>query len=405
MSKDNVLEKVLKNNLCTGCGICSSICHPHIKMGFNEKGFLRPVWDKVIEDKSHIINDVCPGIIVTHDLNKRLDPFLGPFIKIRKGFSTHEEIHFKSASGGTITGIAWYLLKSKKVDYVIHIGPNENNPILNQTKLSTDLKNLIENCGSRYSPSAPLVNILEIIKKPGQYLFIGKPCDISALKRYSRYNPEIKKKIPYMFSFFCAGVPSINGTRQILDHFQVDEYDVLNLRYRGYGWPGKFYVNTKSGNTYEMSYQNSWGNVLGKQIQSRCKICADGTGEFADLSFGDAWIGETNGYPDFSEKDGQSFIVSRTGRGESIIQECIKNNIISLSIENCSSVDVARAQPFQFARKSSIIARLTALKILKKKYPEYTWEPLKKLANKQGLLKNTKQFLGMLKRTINKRKT
>src|SRR3712207_7050821 len=40
-------------------------------------------------------------------------------------------------------------------------------------------------------------------------------------------------------------------------------------------------------------------------FRSRCKICPDGTGEFADIVCADAWYGK-DGYPDFAEREGRS---------------------------------------------------------------------------------------------------
>lgn len=51
-----------------------------------------------------------------------------------------------------------------------------------------------------------------------------------------------------------------------------------------------------------MSYNESWGNILGKYLQKRCKICPDGIGEFADIVCADAWHGDKSGYPNFEEK-------------------------------------------------------------------------------------------------------
>ena len=50
-----------------------------------------------------------------------------------------------------------------------------------------------------------------------------------------------------------------------------------------------------------MSYHNSWGKILSRHVQHRCKICADGTGNPADLVCADAWHADDEGYPLFEE--------------------------------------------------------------------------------------------------------
>jgi coenzyme F420 hydrogenase subunit beta len=37
-----------------------------------------------------------------------------------------------------------------------------------------------------------------------------------------------------------------------------------------------------------MSYADSWGGILSRHVQFRCKICPDGTGGFADVVCADA---------------------------------------------------------------------------------------------------------------------
>ena len=51
-----------------------------------------------------------------------------------------------------------------------------------------------------------------------------------------------------------------------------------------------------------MSYAQSWGEILTKHVQFRCKVCPDGSGGFADVACADAWYGDERGYPSFEEE-------------------------------------------------------------------------------------------------------
>src|SRR5690606_12621829 len=101
--------------------------------------------------------------------------------------------------------------------------------------------------GSRYAPSSPLRNLLQEIDKPGKMALVGKPCDIAAVRNLAKSEPRILEKIPLMISFFCAGVPSVNGGRAILNKLGVDEADVVGFRYRGDGWPGRATATLRDG--------------------------------------------------------------------------------------------------------------------------------------------------------------
>ena len=55
-----------------------------------------------------------------------------------------------------------------------------------------------------------------------KYLFIGKPCDVAAVRQMQQHDPRLKENIPYIVSFMCAGTPSLQGTEQVLDKLEVE---------------------------------------------------------------------------------------------------------------------------------------------------------------------------------------
>ena len=118
-------------------------------------------------------------------------------------------------------------------------------------------------------------------------------------------------------AFFCAGTPTTRGTIALLDRLGIDDpSDVLDVRYRGNGWPGRtvFTVKTATGTeTRSLSYEESWGEILTNHKQWRCNVCADHTGEFADIAVGDPWHRPTD-----PRKPGSSLILVRTERGREL---------------------------------------------------------------------------------------
>ena len=64
-----------------------------------------------------------------------------------------------------------------------------------------------------------------------------------------------------------------------------------------------------------LSYEESWGGVLGPSTHWRCKVCADGVGESGDLVAADFWSVDERGYPVFTEGAGSSALIARTERG------------------------------------------------------------------------------------------
>lgn len=137
---------------------------------------------------------------------------------------------------------------------------------------------------------------------------------MAALRALGTHDARVSARFPVMLSFFCAGVPSLEGAAGILKALEVEEVEMDLFRYRGQGWPGRTTATRKDGTESSMSYHDSWGNILSRHVQHRCKICADGAGAAADVVCVDARKADADGYPLFEEEDGINLIGSATQR-------------------------------------------------------------------------------------------
>ena len=367
----NLIDKVVLNGLCAGCGICMSIAPKGaVEMNLNAEGHFRPKANQQLEvGVQKIIQDVCPGIRVDHGESKpNYHSLWGPLVKVRAGYATDNEIRRQGSSGGVISALAIYLLENDKVDFVAQIAVSNKDPLTNELQLSRSRADVMHAAGSRYAPSAPLGILSELLERGERFAFIGKPCDVAALRRYALHDSRVDKLILYMLSFMCAGVPSIKGTYELLDKLGAERSQLKSFRYRGNGWPGMVRAVTSNGEAFELDYNSSWGNVLNKHLQFRCKICPDGTGEFADIVCADAWYGK-DGYPDFSERDGRSLVITRTLRGEMLIQETSTIDLIRAEIFPVS--DIALMQPYQAQRKKIVLGRVLATWLARGQAPIY----------------------------------
>ncbi|TFW16416.1 hypothetical protein E4L98_23610 [Duganella callida] len=366
-------------------------------MAFNPHGFLRPVvLQPMTAADDALVRAVCPGVGLRHERDTAAyDPLWGPLVAVRTGYARDPALRHGGSSGGAISALLSYLLESGKVDYVLHIGASLREPLVNEIKLSTNRAEVLANAGSRYAPSAPLTAIDALLARPGRFAFVGKPCDVAALRKYAAHNPQVGEKVPYMLSFMCAGVPSMKGTEAILQRFEVQPAEVRSFAYRGNGWPGMTRVETHAGAVHETDYATSWGTVLNRHLQARCKICPDGIGEFADVVCADAWYGK-DGYPDFAEQEGRSLVLSRTGAGERLLDEAVAAGY--LAVAPLAVAEIRKMQPYQENRKQMVLARVLALRVMGRPAPAYRRLRLQRTAWMGGLKANAKNFLGMVKR-------
>ncbi len=359
-----IQKKILDQNLCLGCGLCE-VASPQIKMEKRNERFYEPVTTGDVNERvvAETILSCCPGINV-HGVDpprNSLEKVWGRIEYIATGHSTSERLRFEASSGGALSALAICLLEEKKVDGVIHVGPSDENPLLNKTYLSTTSEQIRERCGSRYAPTSPVAGLRSILQKDGTFAFIGKPCDVGAVRQFLQVESAYQNKITWLLSFFCAGQPSFAATHELLHHLQTEPNDVSRLRYRGHGWPGRATALNKDGSEHSCSYDESWGKILGRDIHLRCRICPDATGMLADVVCADAWESDAKGYPIFEERPGRSLIMARNKKGTELVQLALSKGYIDTSPFDAQKLQTL--QSYQAKRRSLVLPRMLALRL------------------------------------------
>lgn len=384
---DQVTE-VVGNQNCSGCGACVLI-DPRLAMGTDTAGFARPVVahpDASVEDESAASAEfrrVCPGVTVRRESARaaRVDPLFGPWIGVWRAHATDPDIRHRGSSGGVITALAGYLLETGQVGRVLAAGQDARRPMGSTDVTATSADEVRPTAGSRYAPVSIAANTTALAPDS---LVVAKPCEASALREL---NAARDLDRPLTLSFFCAGVPSRHATERLVQALGVAAEDVAALRYRGHGWPGAFTVRDLEGNETSCSYQESWGDVLGKAVQWRCKICPDGVGEASDITAGDFWDTDERGYPTFADAPGQSVLISRTPRGHSVVLAALAAGAIAATPADIA--DLAAVQPLQTSRRRTLRGRLLGARIAGRSVPRYVGFPLTRLglANSRASLR------------------
>ena len=368
----SLTQRVVQNGLCAGCGLCQAVAAPGvIEMRMSAAGYLRPVQQAALSTvQEHVLADTCPGARVEHPPASTVahHSLWGPLVRVRAGHALDPEIRRQGSSGGCISAIAAWLLASEQVDFVAQIAVSTEDPLRNELQVSTSRADVLAAAGSRYAPSAPLAGLRELLARGQRFAFVGKPCDVAALRRYAMHDARVDQQVVVMISFMCAGIPSLHGTHELLAKLGADRSQLMTFRYRGDGWPGMAKAVHRDGQVFETDYNSSWGSVLNKHLQFRCKICPDGTGEFADIVCADAWYGK-DGYPDFTEQDGRSLLLSRSARGESLLARAMQAGV--LAAQTLPVDDIARMQPYQVNRKQLVLGRLIATWLARRQAPRY----------------------------------
>lgn len=376
---------------CTGCGLCESIGVCDLIK--DNKGYYHPSFQNSLLEK------ICP-ISGVQSYKLYADNIWGKSKSVYLGWSNNKDVRNRASSGGILTEVASYLLTSNKVDCVIHVGADSENPTKTKVFYSTSADDIILHSGSRYCISSPLSELYKL-EENKKYAFIGKPCDVVALRNYMEINPTMKEKIIYLLSFFCMGVPSENAQDELLEKLNCKK--CKSLQYRGNGWPGFTTATDDDGGIHQMTYDDSWGKILGRDLMPACRFCIDGIGEMADISCGDAWYLTNDNKPDFTEHDGRNIVFGRTKTGDELLNEVKKAGNISLNIYDDYKRELKLTQKSQFNRRRELKYRVYAMKWLLQPHPVYDKKILNDYSKDLSVKRKIEIVLGTIKRIIRRK--
>lgn len=387
---DAAIARVVASGNCSGCGACA-LLDPGLEMRMSPDGFLRPtrvspapadatvaadladaadVGDvaqvaDVADDAVRRFDAACPGVTVSaaRPPGSTRHPTMGPVVRAWKAWATDSDIRHRGSSGGALTAIAAWLLETGQAARMVGATADSSEPRRTVSVTIMSRADAVAAAGSRYAPTA---NAAQPAALQNGSVFVGKPCEASAIRSLVGSRPAAAAAEaggdPVILSFFCAGTPSQHATDALVSSLGVGADEPLaDLWYRGRGWPGRFTAVRRDGASVDASYDESWGSTLGPSVQWRCKICADGVGESADITAADFWRADAHGYPVFAEGAGRSALIARTERGYEIVLQAVEAGVISVTPMDID--DLAAVQPLQTTRRSTLAGRLVGSRL------------------------------------------
>ena len=405
MTNIKTLSDITNNGLCIGCGLCQSILGKEkISIEMTDKGRLEPREINQLSDEDlDKVKKICPGVIVEglpkKDVSNdsKFDTLWGYYNSLFYAWSTDEQIRFQSSTGGLLNGLSLYLLESKKVDFILHTAGDPDQPMRSIPRFSYTKQELLScESRSRYGPASPLSKFNEALDTKKNFAFVGKPCDISAIRQLSKTDERVNKQCKFLLTLVCGGSTEFTKSQDFIKSFNVKEEELETFRYRGFGNPGRMYIKTKDGREHDREYNSFWGEESTWRVHFRCKICPDAIGESADIAALDTWRG---GSPK-EEDEGYNAAIVRTQKGNDLLKEAIKDGYIQKG-SNLTIADINDFQPHQVSKKKAVYARHLGMK--KNNLPTITTNDLRieELYNKNSDDFNKKEELGLSTR-INK---
>jgi len=361
MSSIENLSDIVDNGLCIGCGLCQSIAgKDKIEVSMTSKGRLEPKEiSKITPEIFEKISNVCPGTIVEGLTKENIDQsakhnlVCGHYLYLCYTWYNDKKIRFESSTGGLLNGLSIYLLESKKVKFIMHTAADPKKPMRSLSKLSYNKEELLGGeSRSRYGPAATLDRFHEALDLNQSFAFVGKPCDISAIRQLSKSDPSVNKQCKYLLTLVCGGFAEFTKAQDFIESFKVKEDELSIYRYRGFGNPGRMYIKTKDGREYDREYNSFWGEESTWRVPFRCKICPDAIGDSSDIAALDTWRG---GSPK-GEDEGFNAAIVRTKKGLDLLNEAAKTGYIKIG-DKLKIEDIDDFQPHQANKKKAVYAR------------------------------------------------
>jgi len=401
-------QKIVDDGLCIGCGLCEAVAgRDHIKMGKDALGELRPVAQQTLsETLVDKIYDTCPSTRVDglpdalvkdapqHDL------IWGAYHQLVLAWAGDPDVRFEGSTAGVLTALALYLLDSKRVDFIYHVKSHASEPTFGQGVISRSADDVIAAAGSRYGPTAMLKNIQDVLEMNETFTFIGKPCDIAALRNLARHDERVDRLVQYWLTPVCGGYMPDQSMHAILHASKIKRSSISHFRYRGRGCPGPTTAKMKDGQRKDWTYFDFWGEDESDwSLPFRCKICPDGIGESADIAAADTWPG---GGParDTVESDlGTNSLILRTQSGVELVSAALAAGFLKVG----KTVDpdfMNDTQPHQVTKKQTVAARYAGLKKAGSLTPQTNGLRLKRLSEELSKQDFEKQKQGAYQRAI-----
>lgn len=259
----------------------------------NNVVYISEVLDEVVKKKSGKIGK---GFV---DFNAP-EKYTGEYIACRKGYSSKEEIRANAASGGMITGLLLFLLKTGKIDGAWVTKTEIKDGKLGYRTYIATTEEEIRDASSSIYMDMPLLKHIDMVKNfDGRVAVVLVPCLMRALNSMMERDQELADKIVLKLGLYCSGNHSDKATLLSMEKSNISLDNAKRLYYRRGHWRGQSAVVNEDGSEQHFSYTKTicaYKNAYFFE-KSSCMLCQDHYASSADISFGDIWLKEMKGNP------------------------------------------------------------------------------------------------------------
>ncbi len=345
---EDLKKEVINTDLCTRCGTCIGIC-PVQTLAYQGNRIVDAGKQCV---KCGKCSTVCPGkefsmnqwterlFQKSYDVKK----LLGTYKVIWNAYSKSDEIRNSGASGGVITQLLIDLLKENMIEGAACLRKKEGSVCEFEPFIAVNEEQIVSAAQSKYV-IIPMNQVIQNIKQSGKRVaFAGLPCQVQGMRKAMEHDIWLKEHIVILISLFCGFNMESEATDYLIDQSRIEKSEIETLSYRHKKGTGTgFYIKSTDGREF---FVNKHGYTFLNLIYSprRCWKCFDYSGEFSDISVGDAW----------EKGQGWSRVIVRTESGNDVFEKV--KELDTIYSEACDELQIMKTQKSVVEYKKKQIA-------------------------------------------------
>lgn len=327
-----MIKTVCVENMCTGCMACINKCNKNaieLKKDYFE-------YNAIINEKLCVNCGACYKVCQVNNPIELHEPIIW-----KEGWALDNKIRKTSSSGGVATAIMQSFVRS---------GGEVCSCVMEKGEFIFKCVDCIEELdkfkGSKYVKSDPkkIYKLIEEKLKNGEkILFLGLPCQISALKKY--IPPQLSREL-YTIDLICHGTPNPDLLHKFLNEHGYDLKSISKLSFRKKDTYGLFFgedmpiVSRGIRDSYLYSFLTSYNYT------ENCYECRyANVRRIADITLGDSWGTEL---PEEERKKGISLVLCQNEKGMNLLEMAslkLKDVNIEKSIENNKQLYISSIRP------------------------------------------------------------
>lgn len=378
------INKIHKNNLCIGCGICKAICPKNvIETKYNERtGIYENTSNSSCIDCG-LCTKVCPSIIHEEsELNSNdnyYDYCLKDSLLFLNCYSKNKDIVKHSTSGGFIYTIIEALLKNEIYDCGFFVSDfsydkQTNTKLVKKDNLNNDIQK------SKYIPVSQYETAKYMLENPkSKIIIVCTSCSCVAINKFIK-SKKLNRDNYLIIGLFCDKTLNYNIYNYYENHPSIkNKIDKLYFRSKdGNRWPGKVKIVDKDNKSIILE-SSERTNIKDFFCPERCLYCIDKLNRLSDISVGDNYTNDKMG------DNGSNTIIIRTNKGNEIWKKY--NSLFEFKIIDREEVIASQKLEYKYSNIKNAIIKNSDLINYKNSNKNITKKDLKDYKSKLRLIK------------------